>query len=149
MYIWIECIDVCYVGQLGKCHMKKCFFHRNEGGKHATFFKLPNMLVRQDKCGLFICESVWLPDCSSIPCFYTVFTLLVFIIVLHCVIYCSLYVSSLLSCGLLFGCCLWCVLWVLLILLWMVLFEYDIGLFFKCSRIASNPSVCLFACFAA
>ena len=36
-----------------------------------------------------------------------------------------------------------------MILLWTVLFEYDVGLCLMCSGIASNGSVCLFACFVA
>ena len=50
------------------------------------------MSAGQDKCDLLIGDSIWLPDCSSIPCFYTVFTLLYFIIILPFVIYCYLYV---------------------------------------------------------
>ena len=55
--------------------------------------------------------------------------------------------SCLLSSLSLFSWCSSCVLWVLVLLLWTILFVYDIRLFLMCSRIASNGSVCLFACF--
>ena len=41
---------------------------------------------RLNDCGLFICESVWLPDCSPISCFYNIFTLLCTSIVLPWVV---------------------------------------------------------------
>ena len=49
------------------------------------------MLAGLNECGLFICESVWLPDCSPISCFYNIFALLCTNIVLPWVVYCFLY----------------------------------------------------------
>ena len=66
------CVLCWAVSWSGKCCMKKCFFCKNKGSKCMTFFKPPDMLAGQDRCGLFIWESIWLPDCSLILCFYTV-----------------------------------------------------------------------------
>ena len=151
----VICISLCWcvrcwpVGWSDKCHMKKCFFAKIRQST-IWLFQPPDMLARQDRCGLLVWDPIWLPDfvlpylvfTQFSPCCILLLSSLVLVTVL-CKCFC------LLSGRLFFGCCLACVLWVLLILLWMVLFEYDIGLLLMCSRIASNRSVCLFACFVA
>ena len=99
---------MCCVSQLAgltNVIQKMCFFCRINAVGHATYYKVPDMSARLNECGLFICESVWLPDCSPISCFHNIFTLLFTNIVLPWIVYCFLH-------GVLPP-CLWDIFWLL------------------------------------
>ena len=122
--------------------------------KSVSFVKIIHLVVQLLRppdlsagSSLLIWKSVWLPDCPSMPCFYTVFALLYFIIVLPCVIYCCLCVFlppfHLITFWLIFIMCIVSVSTIVLdgpvwVWYWIV---------FMCSRIACNGSICLFVCF--
>ena len=151
----VICMSLCWcmlcraVGWSDKCHMKKCFFQENKAIGCMTFSSCPTCQPGR------IVVVYWYESLSGflIVLPYLVFTqfstcciLLLPSLVLVTVLYMC---SCLLSCGLFF--------WLLFIMCTLSVIDIALDspvwiwhwIVLMCSRITSNGSVCLLACFAA